>query len=339
MIEPSQSLGRLERVPLRGVWPHEALSFTPWLAEEDNLGLLGEAIGMELVLEAQEKGVGPFSADLVCKEAFGDRWVLIENQIERTDHSHLGQLLTYAAGLHATTLVWVAARFTDEHRAALDWLNEVTDESVAFFGLEVEAWRIGDSACAPKFNVVSKPNRWTKQGEAVKNQTNDLLSYTSYWEAFNGYLKDQEKPLQVLLPRSHQWMAWGLKRNGVRLAAVLSRRQREIGARISLEGPSAKAYFAHLGKQRSEIDAKLPGLLWDERPDKVQSYIGVYLDDADPTDANDWPRQHEWLLGSLLAVRDAFAEAVQSLPSGGKPSEMATGATMVDLTPTGELLT
>lgn len=319
MIEPSQNLGRLERVPLRDVWPHEALSFTPWLAQDDNLKLLSEAVGMELVLEAQEKGVGPFSADIVCKEAYGDRWVLIENQIERTDHSHLGQLLTYAAGLHATTLVWVAARFTDEHRAALDWLNEITNESVAFFGLEVEVWRIGTSAYAPKFNVVSKPNSWVKQGENVKKQAGDAQGGTSaWWTAFYRLLEDQGKPLAPRRPGNDTWTAWGIGRSGVSLAAVVSRPQRRIGARISLESASTKPCFKVLQLRRPEIDAKLPGLLWDERPDKVQSYIGLYLDDADLEDTADWPRQHGWLIEKLLAVRETFAPAIQSLPSAGK---------------------
>lgn len=117
-------LGRLHRVDLRTVWTNEATSFTPWLSQPENLALLGEAIGCELSLEGQEQNVGPFRADLLCKDASSDRWVLIENQIERTDHGHLGQLLTYAAGLQAVTIIWIAARFTDEHRAALDWLNE-----------------------------------------------------------------------------------------------------------------------------------------------------------------------------------------------------------------------
>jgi hypothetical protein len=114
-------------------------------------------------LEAQERSVGLFRADILCKETTTDNWVLIENQLERTDHVHLGQLLTYAAGLQAVTIVWIAQYFTEEHRAALDWLNEITDERFNFFGLEIELWRIENSPVAPKFNVVCKPNDWTKK--------------------------------------------------------------------------------------------------------------------------------------------------------------------------------
>src|ERR1051325_7974151 len=155
-------LGRLERVDLRHIWISEATGFTPWLARPENIVVLSEALGIELEIEAHEKTVGRFRADILCKDIETGRWVLIENQLERTDHSHLGQLLTYAAGLDAVTIVWVAERFTEEHRAALDWLNERTDEKITFFGLEVELWRIGDSAVAPKLNIVSKPNDWTR---------------------------------------------------------------------------------------------------------------------------------------------------------------------------------
>ena len=176
-------LGRLIKVPLREFWDKEDRDFTPWLADEENIGLLGETIGFDLEVEAQEKNVGPFRADILCKDTVTDSWVLIENQLERTDHSHLGQLLTYAAGLEAVTVVWIAEGFTDEHRAALDWLNEITDEKFSFFGLEIELWRIGDSPMAPKFNVVSHPNDWTKTVSRISR--NELTSvqqlHLEYW--------------------------------------------------------------------------------------------------------------------------------------------------------------
>lgn len=154
------TLGRLEKVDLRTYWKSESHDFTPWLASPQNIQLLAEAIGLELEVEAQEKGVGPFS-DILCKDTTTNDWVLIENQLEPTDHTHLGQLLTYAAGLQATTIVWVSERFTSEHRAALDWLNEITEEKFAFFGIEVELWRIGDSVPAPKLNSTSSASQMT----------------------------------------------------------------------------------------------------------------------------------------------------------------------------------
>ncbi len=117
MVESDKRFGRLRRIPVRELWTNEAGDFTPWLASQENISLLGDAIGVELEVEAQEKDVGPFRADILCRDTGTSELVLIENQLERTDHGHLGQLITYAAGLKAVTIVWVAARFTEEHRA------------------------------------------------------------------------------------------------------------------------------------------------------------------------------------------------------------------------------
>ncbi len=178
-------LGRLERVALRNIWTTEAQDFTPWLAQEVNLAILSETLNMDLETAGQEESVGPFRADILCRNTLDDSWVLIENQLERTDHTHLGQLLTYAAGLQTVTIVWVAATFTDEHRAALDWLNEITDERFRFFGLEVELWRIGNSPAAPKFNIVAKPNEWTRSiGKATRR-----LRFTDLTERNQGIVQ------------------------------------------------------------------------------------------------------------------------------------------------------
>ena len=202
-------LGRLRPVDLRDVWRKEDQDFTPWLAEDENITVLGETLGMELEVEAQEKDVGPFRADILCRDANStdhDALVLIENQLERTDHSHLGQLLTYAAGLHTVTIIWIAQRFTDEHRAALDWLNEITDERFRFFGLEVELWRIGDSPAAPKFNIVSKPNEWARSaGEGVRRvargEVSELrLHYQRYWTKLAAFLEARISPLSIKTP-------------------------------------------------------------------------------------------------------------------------------------------
>ncbi len=149
------TFGRSGRLRLAG-------SRLGWLGEE-NIALLGEAIAIDLEVEEQQKPVGPFRADILCRDTDSGNWVLIENQLERTDHVHLGQLLTYAAGLDAVTVVWVPPTFTEEHRAALDWLNKITERRFNFFGLEIEASRISDSPIARKFNLVSKPNAWIEE--------------------------------------------------------------------------------------------------------------------------------------------------------------------------------
>lgn len=189
---PEPELGRLEAVDIRDVWSDEAQNFTPWLAEEDNLALLSKTLGMELELEAQEKPVGPFRADILCKDTADNSWVLIENQLDGTDHKHVGQLITYSAGLQAVTIIWIARDFADEHRAALDWLNEITTDDFRFFGLEIELWKIGDSHMAPKFNIVSKPNDWSRsvrQATRGGDLSESGMLYRNYWSELKDYLK------------------------------------------------------------------------------------------------------------------------------------------------------
>lgn len=225
-------LARLERVSLRDAWKSEPADFTPWLAREENLALLAETLEMELELEAQEREVGPFRADILCTDSSTGDWVLIENQLERTDHTHLGQLLTYAAGLKAVTIVWIADGFADEHRAALDWLNEITDDTVNFFGLEIALWRIGESDLAPKFNVMSQSNDWTRK---VKEQSQNLGSteqlQLEYWTAFRDFL---EKNGSAVRPNKAAAASWMTFRSGIRrlgLGASVSVQKKSCGRR------------------------------------------------------------------------------------------------------------
>ena len=161
-----QQLGKLEVVDVRKVWEHEAFDFTPWLFE--NLNLLGETLGLELIGVQCEAQVGKFSLDILARDENG-AMVAIENQLGGTDHGHLGQLLTYAAGHDVRTLIWITPHFEDEHRAALDWLNLWTQEGIEIYGVEVRAVCIGDSLPAPEFVPVVLPNTWSKKEKAKSN--------------------------------------------------------------------------------------------------------------------------------------------------------------------------
>ncbi|HHJ14718.1 MAG TPA: DUF4268 domain-containing protein [Gammaproteobacteria bacterium] len=314
-----QKLARLEVVDLREVWKTEAADFTPWLAQEGNIALLGETIGIDLEVEAQEKNVGPFRADILCKNTLTDDWVLIENQLERTDHVHLGQLLTYAAGLNAVTIVWIADQFTEEHRAALDWLNEITDNSVNFFGLEVELWRIQGSPIAPKFNIVCKPNDWVKNiGRAATQMSQEDLSDTrkmqlDYWKAFRDYVAEHSSTLRPQKPAPQHWTNFAIGRSHFHISALLNTWEKKIGVALQLTGGDAKAHFHLLYRDKEAIEEELGETLeWRENPDKKES--GIWLrTDRDPADVKDWPAQHEWLLEKLEKFHSVFAARVKSL--------------------------
>jgi uncharacterized protein DUF4268 len=312
-------LGRLKRVDLRKIWPTEAQHFTRWLASEDNLALLGDTLGIDLEPEAVEQNVGPFRADILCKDTLSDRWVLIENQLERTDHTHLGQLITYAAGLDAVTIVWIAARIRDEHRAACDWLNDITASDVRFFALEVELWRIGDSPAAPKFNVVSKPNDWSREAEkgaqarSVAGLTPLKEQYLAYWTDFRELAEHSEAGMRFSPPTASQYIVIGLGHNSHVYCAISSQnRSTRVGINFSDE---RGAEFYHFCKQRrDEIEAALGfALEWDDKPDRQRSIAEISKRDQDPTDESDWPRQHKWLVDHASRLHTVFKPYIARL--------------------------
>ena len=314
-------LGRLQKVDdLRAAWISESAGFTPWLAEPENLQLLGEAVGIDLEFEAQEKNVGPFRADILCKNTLDGAWVLIENQLERTDHTHLGQLLTYASGLETVTIIWIAKRFAEEHRATLDWLNEITNERFSFFGLEIELWKIGDSLTAPKFNVVSKPNDWThavqasaKKAEAVSEIKQIQLEF---WTTFKKYMEETSKiRCQKASPQS--WMNHSIGRNGfwlISIASTWSSEAQMYDPELRVEFfVEDKRYFALLEAQRAAIETEIGHpLTWHNLPGTKSCKI--YLrKNSDFLDRSQWPRQHEWLRENLEKFYRIFAPRVKQL--------------------------
>lgn len=309
-------LSRLSKVDLREVWLSEASDFTPWLATEDNLSLLGDTIGIDLELEAQEKNVGPFRADILCKDTVDGHWVLIENQLERTDHTHLGQLITYAAGLKAVTIVWIAQRFTDEHRAAIDWLNDVTGEQISFFGIEVELWRIGDSDVAPKFNLVSKPNDWTKSvsehiGEALSTVRQLQLEF---WTGLREYILEQSNLIRPQKPLPQNWATFAIGRAGFALNTTINTRDNRLTVELTIGSDDAKAYFHLLHDQKRAIEAEIGEKLdWRELPEKKHSYIVLSREDIDPENRKEWPNYFAWLKNGLEKFHQALSWRVKEL--------------------------
>ncbi len=327
-------LGRLERVDLREAWRSEAGEFTPWLAEPGNIALLGETIGVELEVEAQERSVGPFRADILCKDTITGNWVLIENQLERTDHTHLGQLLTYAAGLNAVTVVWIAQRFTDEHRAALDWLNEITGERFNFFGLEVELWKIAESPLAPKFNVVCQPNDWARSIQALADResggasTQTRQMQLAYWVSFAEYMKSRSS-LRGQKPKPSTFMTFSVGRSGVHLDAVASTWNYQTNSwgggenRVELVtyDRNSKAYFAELASQREAIEREIGEPLHWYNPDDYQICRIQIGKPADLNKKDDWPQQHEWLRQKLELFHRVFESRVKALGTGSPQQE------------------
>ena len=315
-----KKLSRLKEVELREVWPDEAQNFTPWLAEEENLILLGETLGMELELEAQEVSVGDFHADILCRDTDNDSRVLIENQLERTNHDHLGKTLTYSAGLDVYTVIWIAKEFRDEHRAALDQLNEITDERFRYFGIEIKVWQIGEMSCAPQFEIVSKPNDWNRvvnrgTERALDRKASNLRQLQEkFWAEFSKYLTERNISIRKPKPQRVARMTFGLGRSGFSLYAILVARHRQIRIKFTMLGDNAKAHFHLLQEKRKEIEDELgESLEWAELPEREESQVYLLKNGTDLTDKIDWQNQHEWLASRLELFDEVFRPRIKAL--------------------------
>lgn len=322
---PESKFSRLELVPLRTGWSHEARDFTTWLAQEQNLELLSEVIGIELECEGCEQAVGPFSADILCKDISTDKWVLIENQIECTDHKHLGQLITYAAGLKACTVIWIAAEFREEHRAALDWLNEITSEDFNFIGIEIQLWRIGDSLPAPRFHIISKPNNWSRQirETAVDHQLRPAqILQLNFWTGFMDYLKAHNYKKQTPKPLSQHWMNFPVGRSQMKLSVVISTYNNtyenwdigELRVEFVIEGKDAEALYNELLKYQNKINDQLCplSLQWVFKENVKMKKISTTID-SNLYNEDLRPEQYKWLADNLQKFEQVFKPIVATL--------------------------
>ena len=329
----THNLGKLERIDLRVAWKSESEDFTPWLAEQDNLDHLGDTLGMQLEFQASEQAVGPFSADLLCRDLADDSNVVIENQLNATDHDHLGKLLTYAANLNASTIVWVSKTFTDEHRAAIDWLNEVCADRTRFFGLEIELWRIGESAYAPKFNIVAKPNNWTKKARVHPADLSEVQRVQlEFWQGFYDYVSRQGQLINLTSsPRAQHYMAAGrIGRPRFLLYAIASTYSetagwggQELRAELLIkQGDLSAQYYEQLRSQQAEIEREMDEkLTWSAPSDSTACKIYV-RQDVNLYALEERNEQYEWLLGRLESFHRVFASRIRDLKSpSGKPLE------------------
>lgn len=319
MLNHSPSLGRLTPVDLRDIWRSEDQHFTPWLAREDNIEVLGEALGLDLEVEAQERNVGRFRADILCKDRDDDTWVLIENQLEQTDHGHLGQLMTYAAGLKAVTIVWVAKTIREEHRAALDWLNAITDDSFRFFGVEVQLWKIGESTPAPRFNIVSKPNQWSKSvSQATRRIEAEAITETKklqleFWALLQERL-EKHPSLRTQAPQPRHWTTVPIGRSGMHLGATINTRDNSVAVELYLGDDNADAFFAQLRDQRDVIEGELGyAVEWQDLPNRRACRIKKSRPDSVLASKEVWQDYLSWIERTLSDFDRVFRQRVRAL--------------------------
>jgi len=313
-------LGKLEKIDLREQWKNEATEFTPWLAKEENIKLLADELNIEeLEVINKEENVGPFRADILCRDTLTDNYVVVENQLERTDHSHLGQIITYSSGLEANTIIWIAKEFTEEHRAALDWLNEITPDNVNFFGVEIELWKIGESDAAPKFKIVSKPNNWTKN--VRKSALSDKVSENGefrleYWTALNEYFKSKGKQIFKTdhKPSTNHWMSFSIGKSGIHTSIDIIKKDNKIRVGLWFVGEKSKENFDKMIENCGEdIKNNFDGVAVN-RMDGAEKTASISIfKETDPTDRTLWNEQHEWMRENLEKFHKYFKPKIQKL--------------------------
>lgn len=291
----------LDEVSVREVWPDEAHDFTPWLAE--NPEHLSKALHMNLELEGAEVAVGPFSADVVLRDANTGQRVVVENYLETTDHDHLGKLITYAAGLEAHWAVLVAKTFRPEHRSALIWLNSISGEDSGFFGIEVHAVRIGDSPAAVQLGVVVEPDDFSRQARAATKTMTET-------QALPGWIS-------VRTPSYANWMNFPSGKGGVRygLSFAYPTGASNYSLRADVYVDDGESTYPLLEAQRLRIEGECSReLQWEPLEDARASRVAVYLDPADPADRAKWPEYRAWAVKALGELRRAFSGPIKDLP-------------------------
>jgi hypothetical protein len=317
-MDTKRNLSKLERVLLREAWKHEAGDFTPWLAEPENLNMLADALGLsELVLVATEHWVGDFKLDILCTD--GDEQVIIENQLEETNHKHLGQIISYAAGIDAKKVIWVAESFRPEHASALEFLNDNTTESLSFFCVQIELWRIGNSPLAPKFEVIVKPNDWAKSGReqarVASNTSPTKQLQQKFWMAFVETLTNLAPHIRPQKPRPQHWLNNSIGRSGFGLNIIANTRDERIGVELWIPGINAKRHFTNLSAQKKEIESNLGFELdWQELPDAKGCRIATWYSNAPLENEKRWSEYFEWLTQHLVIMDKVLRPIVKDLP-------------------------
>ena len=263
-----------------------------------------------------EYPVGGFKVDILCSDDGGK--VIIENQLEKTNHTHLGQILTYAAGVGARKVIWMADSFRTEHVAALDFLNQHTTDELDFFAVEIELWRIGNSPMAPSFNVVAKPNDWAKVGQqnakAAAITTPTKQRQLKFWTGWQAWLQAKGSTLRTQKPLPQHWTNLALGRSGVHLGASLNSREKRLGMEVYIDHENSKLMFKQLEAQRVQIDQTLGAELeWMELPDGHACRILQVRLDSPLEDEAQRPSCFAWLEQAALHMQVVFRPLVKEL--------------------------
>ncbi len=307
-------LSKLKKIDLREEWKHEAADFTNWLAKDENLQLLGEEIGIDISLVQTEASVGKYWVDILAEEDNTGRKIVIENQLEVTNHDHLGKLITYASGFDAEIVIWIVKDVRDEHKQAIDWLNEHTDDKINIFAIRMELWQIGDSLYAPKFYVVSKPNDWAK---AIKQSTScaDLsdrrLMQLNFWTQFQEYASEHGSTLRLRKACPQHWYDISIGNSKSHLSLVVDADNEQIRCEFYI--PNSKPLFIALLEKKEIVESRLPfELEWMELEGKKASRVRT-VHTIDVADNENWEASFQWLMETAQQFQAVFVDQLKKM--------------------------
>lgn len=308
------NIGKLIEVDVRELWKHEQYDFSKWLAKASSLEYLNEILGLTLTDVNNEVYVGPYRCDLVAKDETSGAQVIIENQLEGTNHDHLGKIITYAAGLDAKFVVWVTKEVKEEHRAAIEWLNNNTNNEINFFLLEIHAYKIGNSDPAPKFEVIEKPNDFIKRGK-TKGSTDGSLNKRqserlAFWEQFNQVVIARGKPFNLRKATTDFWYDIALGTSEALIRINLINKDGIIVIEVYIS--SNKDLFDELHDQKEEIERKLGfSLSWDRLDDKKASRIKYSIDGLNFDDHSNYNDLMNKVIDKAVKMRDVFKQYIK----------------------------
>lgn len=300
------NLGTLKKITdLRSIWPHEALNFTPWVAE--NVDLLADAVGLDITVDETESSVGDFNVDIYASETGTDRKIIIENQLEDTDHDHLGKLITYASGKGADVVIWVVKHAREEHKAAVEWLNNHTDDKIGFFLCEIKLFQIGDSQIAPAFTVVERLNDWTKEIRKTASANSTQQQRLEYWQAFNDYAFTDANFSRIFnkrKPTTDHWMDFSIGSSACHIAVSQIQKRKAVDVELYINDDKElfKSLFAHKDEIEKNMEMELE---WKELPERKASRILIEKT-VDLDDRATWPEQFDYIMDTCIKMKRAF---------------------------------
>ncbi len=305
-------LGKLKEIDIRKVWQHEQYDFSKWLSSENNIKELGDVLNLSLTDVETEKFVGNYRCDILCKDEITGKIVLIENQLEPSNHDHLGKIITYASGLDAAVVVWIVQNAREEHASAIEWLNKHTDKEVSFFLIEIHAYTIGNSEPAPLFKIIEQPNDFNKniktlsqKGEMNESQSRRL----EFWTQFNEILEERGKPFNKRKATTDHWYSVALGSSECHLTIDLVNREHKI--RIGLWIDDNKDLYDSLEEKKDEIEAKTNiKFEWDRLDEKKASVICKYIDGLDFDNQSNYKELMNKVIDEIVILKNVFSKYI-----------------------------